>query len=69
MPGSIYTNKCETSLASRTISAANDGGETLTWSRVNEGLPREGGVTRSLQEGKVGCVLDQSDRRKITAAV
>ena len=29
----------------------------MTWSRVNKGLPREGGMRRSIQEGKVGYLL------------
>ena len=38
-------------------------------SRVNDGLPRERGVWRSLQEWKVGYLLVQSDRRETTAAL
>lgn len=40
-----------------------------TRSRVNDGLPWEGGVRRSLHEGKEGYALAQSDRRAITTAV
>ena len=42
------------------------GGETLARSRVNEGLPREGCGRSSLQEGKAGYMLVQSDARGTT---
>lgn len=32
--------------------------------RVNDGLSREGGVSRSFQEGKVGYALAQSDKKR-----
>ena len=31
----------------------------------NEGLPRENGVKRGLQEGKVGYLLSQSDTNSV----
>ena len=44
-------------------------GGTWTRSRVNEGLPRERGVRRSLQGGTVGCLLVQSNNMNIIVLI
>lgn len=47
--------------ASRTISRISTLTRTRSWSRINI-FPREEGVSRSLEEGKVGYLLSQNDR-------
>ena len=41
----------------------------MTRSRVNEGLPGERGVRKSLPKGKVGFLLVKSDTRETSAVL